>query len=109
ETGRETGWGYSRIEGELRKLGIRSVAKSTIANLLKEHGLDPAPKRGPGGRSLTTWNRTQRFVGSLEPLARGRNIAIEQRDSFLEHGCLPMEPLRFLWRQFVLRRTAFRC
>jgi putative transposase len=45
---RETGWGYSRIVGELKKLGVRAIAKSTVKNILKEHGLDPGPKRGEG-------------------------------------------------------------
>jgi putative transposase len=45
---RETGWGYTRILGELKKLGIHSVSRSTIVNLLKENGLDPGPKRGRG-------------------------------------------------------------
>jgi putative transposase len=45
---RETGWGYSRILGELKKLGIYAIARSTVKNILKEHGLDPAPKRGEG-------------------------------------------------------------
>jgi putative transposase len=49
---RENSWGYSRIEGELRKLGIRSVTKSTIRNILKADGLDPGPKRGEG-----TWDQ----------------------------------------------------
>jgi putative transposase len=29
-------------------LGIRAIAKSTVKNILKEHGLDPGPKRGEG-------------------------------------------------------------
>ena len=37
-------WGYERIEGELRKVGHR-VARTTVANVLKEHGLEPAPSR----------------------------------------------------------------
>lgn len=37
-------WGYSRIRGALRNLGHR-VARSTIARILKEHGIEPAPKR----------------------------------------------------------------
>ena len=48
---RETGWGYARILGELKKLGIRSVSKTTVANILREAGLDPGPKRGEG-----TWS-----------------------------------------------------
>jgi putative transposase len=42
---KENNWGYARIVGELRKLGIRSIAKSTLRNILKEAGLDPCPKR----------------------------------------------------------------
>jgi putative transposase len=49
--GRETGWGYTRILGELKKLGVRSVARSTVVNILRENGLDPGPKRGEG-----TWD-----------------------------------------------------
>ncbi|MCC7085003.1 MAG: DDE-type integrase/transposase/recombinase [Pirellulales bacterium] len=47
----ETGWGYNRILGELRKLGIRSVSRSTVKNILKSNGLDPGPQRGVG-----TWD-----------------------------------------------------
>lgn len=45
---RETGWGYTRILGELKKLGIRNVSKTTVRNILKEAGLDPGPDRGKG-------------------------------------------------------------
>jgi len=48
---RETGWGYTRILGELKKLGIRAVSRNTVKNILKAHGLDPGPRRGLG-----TWD-----------------------------------------------------
>src|SRR5688500_17285250 len=44
---RENGWGYTRILGELKKLGVRKICRSTVINILKEHGLDT----GEG-----TWN-----------------------------------------------------
>ena len=37
-------WGYRRIQGALSNLG-HLVAHSTIANILKGHGLEPAPER----------------------------------------------------------------
>jgi putative transposase len=39
-------WGYMRIRGELLKLGVRASA-TTIATVLRGHGLGPAPRRGP--------------------------------------------------------------
>ena len=38
---RENEWGYTRILGELRKLGIKSISRQTVKNILKEHDLDP--------------------------------------------------------------------
>ena len=43
-------WGYTRIRGALDNLG-HQVARGTIANVLKEHGLEPAPER----MKRTTW------------------------------------------------------
>jgi transposase InsO family protein len=41
-------WGYRRIHGELAGLGIK-VAPSTVWEILKSAGIDPAPRRdGPG-------------------------------------------------------------
>jgi len=37
-------WGYRRIQGALTNLG-HEVARGTIAKILKEHGLEPAPER----------------------------------------------------------------
>ena len=47
-------WSYVRIQGELRKLGIR-VGASSIKRLLRREGLGPAPRRGPSwGEFLRT-------------------------------------------------------
>jgi hypothetical protein len=42
-------WGYRRIHGELAMLGIK-VAASTVWQILKNAGIDPAPER-----AATTW------------------------------------------------------
>ena len=45
--GRENrSWGCVRIQGELRKLGIR-VSASSIRRVLRRHGLGPGPRSGP--------------------------------------------------------------
>ena len=36
------GWGYTRIQGALANLDY-DVSRGTIATILREHGLDPAP------------------------------------------------------------------
>src|SRR5262249_56824674 len=37
-------WGYTRIQGALKNLG-HPVGRSTVARILKAHGLLPAPNR----------------------------------------------------------------
>src|SRR3989338_161020 len=39
------GWGYGRIMGELKKLNIISLSRNTIKAIMRQNGLDPAPKR----------------------------------------------------------------
>jgi hypothetical protein len=59
-------WGYLRIKGELLKLGI-DVSATTIATLLRQGGLGPAPRRiGP------TWTQflRQQAYGLLSQASR---------------------------------------
>jgi putative transposase len=44
----KTKWGYERIVGELKKLRIYSVSRTTVSRILQENGFDPGPKRGRG-------------------------------------------------------------
>ena len=48
-------WGYTRIQGALENLGHR-VSRTTVANILRKHGIDPAPRRRLG-MSWTTFLR----------------------------------------------------
>jgi transposase InsO family protein len=43
-------WGYDRLQGALANLG-HPVSASTVANILKRHGIEPAPERG----KRTSW------------------------------------------------------
>ena len=45
-------WGYTRIQGALRNVGHR-VGRTTVANILKRNGIDPAPERG----KRMTWSQ----------------------------------------------------
>ena len=54
EVARSTGFGYSKILGELRRLGISRICRQTVKNILKEEGIEPSPKpsRGTWGEFL---------------------------------------------------------
>src|ERR1700754_5325473 len=43
------GWGYRRVHGELLVLGVK-VAASTVWEILKDAGINPAPER-----ASSTW------------------------------------------------------
>jgi hypothetical protein len=49
-------WGYLRILGECRKLGVR-VSATSVRGILRRHHLGPAPRRG--GPTWTQFLRTQ--------------------------------------------------
>ncbi len=44
-------WGYCRIQGSLKNVG-HCVAASTVANVLREHGIKPAPDRPSSWRAF---------------------------------------------------------
>jgi putative transposase len=48
-------WGYTRIQGALANLG-HQVGRGTIANILKDNGIDPAPQRDGHTRWSTFLN-----------------------------------------------------
>jgi putative transposase len=64
----ENDWGYERIEGELLKLGY-AISDETVGNILRRHGIPPAPERdsSPSWRHLMT--QLQRAVNILGAVA----------------------------------------
>ncbi|MCA9095312.1 MAG: transposase, partial [Planctomycetaceae bacterium] len=61
QVAKTTGFGYTRIIGELRKLGIKKISRQTVRNILKEEGIQPGPDR-----STDTWeNFIQRHGETL--------------------------------------------
>lgn len=44
-------WGYDRIQGALKNLGL-VVSDQTVGNILKQHGIEPAPK----GNTQSSWS-----------------------------------------------------
>jgi hypothetical protein len=47
-------WGYRRLQGGLANLG-QECTRSTIAAMLRRHGIEPAPERN----RKTTWKQFQ--------------------------------------------------
>ncbi len=47
---RNTTWGYDRLQGAMANLGYL-ISSNTVANILKRHGIEPAPDRG----KRTSW------------------------------------------------------
>ena len=54
-----TSWGYRRIHGELLVIGVK-VAASTVWQILKDAGIDPAPERT--SQTWATFLRSQAEV-----------------------------------------------
>lgn len=50
-------WGYTRIKGALANLG-HELGRGTIANILREHGIEPAPERGKHGCAPQIFDQT---------------------------------------------------
>jgi putative transposase len=51
-------WGYQRIVGEARKVGVR-VSASSVRSILRRHGLGPAPTRSTKGPSWVEFLKAQ--------------------------------------------------
>lgn len=81
---RENDWGYTRILGQLRRLGITKISRQTVKNILKEHGLDPAPERGKGTWEARLGRRPSREDAGLVAVVKHEpctnSVAMRLRD-----------------------------
>jgi len=66
-----TGWGYDRIVGALANLG-HAVSDQTVGNILRRHGIGPAPKRS----RTTSWKD---FIGSVLRVGGVKTIILPAR------------------------------
>lgn len=66
-------WGYRRIHGELAALGIK-VAASTVWEILREHGIPPAP-----ARQTTTWALMERWIQTCRTELLDQTLIWNQR------------------------------
>jgi putative transposase len=88
-------WGYMRIEGELKGLGI-SVSATTIASVLRRSRLGPAPRRiGP------SWSE---FLRAQAHSLVGDGLRYGVGDGFDGDAAEPSEPARFSVYRWVVRR-----
>ena len=63
-------WGYRRIQGALLHLG-HTMARSTIADILRRHGIEPAPER----QRKTTWKEF--LAQHWEPIVAADFFSVE--------------------------------
>jgi putative transposase len=65
-------WGYTRIQGAMKNLGYR-VGRSTIARILKQHGIPPSPHRSMTWRTFVRahWPALLDFLITEASLIRG--------------------------------------
>jgi putative transposase len=73
-------WGYTRIQGALSNLG-HTVARGTIANILRENGIEPAPERC----RKTTWREFLEFHWEMIAAAAFFTVEVWTRFGLLRY------------------------
>jgi putative transposase len=95
--GENASWGYVRIVGELRKLGI-DVSATLVRNVLADAGLPPAPLR-----DRLSWRSFLRAQGESDPrlrlLQRRHRLASPPARARLPLDRKPADRIRRLYQQ----------
>ncbi|WP_210748315.1 helix-turn-helix domain-containing protein [Actinomadura latina] len=73
-------WGYRRVHGELLVLGVK-VGASTVWEILKDAGIDPAPQRASG--SWASFLRAAAHPTAAWVTQAARNLVMDLEDA----GC----------------------
>ena len=73
---RENSGGYTRILAELSKPGTQSISRQTVTMILKEHDIDPGPKRGKGSWETRLRHRPIREDAGRAAVAKAASMRI---------------------------------
>ena len=98
-------WGYDRIQGSMKHLGY-TISDQTVGNILKRHGVPPAPER----QKTITWGEFVRshwevFVATgffNSELWSWFGPIIAFLLSIIHFGCHPVQAVRMAWDQHIL-------
>ena len=101
-------WGYRRIEGAMQNIGF-SICKSTVANILRQHGIPPAPTRkrqlswctfakahmdvfeGIDWNAIVLW--LKHLTGNLaDPTSPGKDVPCPEVGESSEERPCPIQP-----------------
>src|SRR5262245_27929563 len=66
-------WGYTRVQGALKNLGHR-VARTTVANIVKQQGIPPSGKRAMSWRTFLRPHLYATLVGADRPYIRDFDV-----------------------------------
>ena len=102
-------WGYDRIQGSLKHLGY-TISDQTVGNILKCHGVSPAPKR----QRTVTWRefiRSHWDVLVATDFSGGEawswfGLALSCLLDFIDGCCSQMRSVKASWSRYVQQMHA---
>jgi hypothetical protein len=85
-------WGYDRIQGALANLG-HIIAPNTVKNILRRHGIDPAPER----RKHTSWKTFLKTHWDVMAATDFFTVEVWTPRGLVTYYVLFMPPREYLW------------